>query len=232
MWREGCALSGLATESGCSPFGRNRPIRLHLREARLHLTTGNNYQSTVAGLRMEKYCQCRDSEAERMPTRKKGGRKQEREEGGCNFFPFSFATANEQLLPAVLGPCPLFPLGTTNPDHGSLWRNGITVKSRSNKMTWASFPQVSQPGQACVCPPASTVDSRHSHTRDDLISYPLPSAADSLSFLPRTISAYVCEKVANEVRRSRRRREQSDRRSTEGDRAGCKTRPHHLAPSG
>ena len=99
-------------------------------------------------------------------------------------------------------------------------------------MTWASFPQVSQPGQACVCPPASTVDSRHSHTRDDLISYPLPSAADSLSFLPRTISAYVCEKVANEVRRSRRRREQSDRRSTEGDRAGCKTRPHHLAPSG
>ena len=97
-------------------------------------------------------------------------------------------------------------------------------------MTWASFPQVSQPGQACVCPPASTVDSRHSHTRDDLISYPLPSAADSLSFLPRTISAYVCEKVANEVRRSRRRREQSDRRSTEGDRAGCKTRPHHLAP--
>ena len=97
---------------------------------------------------------------------KKGGRKQEREERGCNFFPFSFATANEQLLPAVLGPCPLFPLGTTNPDHGSLWRNGTTVKSRSNKMTWGSFPQVSQPGQACVCPPASmTVDSRHTHTR-------------------------------------------------------------------
>ena len=56
--------SGLATESGCFPFGRKRPIRLHLREARLHLTTGNNYQSTVAGLRMEKNCQCRDSEAE------------------------------------------------------------------------------------------------------------------------------------------------------------------------
>ena len=76
----------------------------------------------------------------------------------------------------------------------------------------------SKPTQACVCPPASTVDSRHCHTRDDLISHPLPSAADSLSFLPRTISAYVCEKVANEVRRSRRRREQSDRRSTEGGR--------------
>ena len=58
-------------------------------------------------------------------------------------------------------------------------------------MTWASFPQVSQPGQDCVCPPASTVDSRHSHTRDDLISYPLPLGSQPF-VIPATDDLCIC----------------------------------------